>query len=41
MTDLKSPLQAILQDCGYQTWLVPLDAREAVVFEDDAVMGFG
>jgi hypothetical protein len=40
MTDLKSPLQALLQDSGYQTWLVPLDGHEIIVFEDDAVMGF-
>lgn len=40
MTDLKSPLQALLQDSGYQTWLTVVDSFEIVGFEDDAVMGF-
>jgi hypothetical protein len=40
MTELISPLQAILQDSGYQTWLTVIDGREIVGFEDDAVMGF-
>lgn len=40
MTELKSPLQALLQDAGYQTWLVSLGGREIIVLEDDAVMGF-
>lgn len=40
MTDLKPILQALLQDAGYQTWLVVLDKHEAVVFEDEATMGF-
>jgi hypothetical protein len=40
MMDLKSSLQVILQDAGYQTWLVSLDDLEAVGFEDDAAMGF-
>lgn len=40
MTDLKPMLQALLQDAGYQTWLVALDKHEAVAFEDDATMGF-
>jgi hypothetical protein len=40
MTDLKPTLQALLQDAGYQTWLVALDKYEAVAFEDDATMGF-
>jgi hypothetical protein len=40
MTDLKPTLQALLQDAGYETWLVVLDKYEAVAFEDDATMGF-
>jgi hypothetical protein len=40
MTDLKSSLQVVLQDGGYQTWLVSLDDLEAIGFEDDAAMGF-
>jgi hypothetical protein len=40
MTDLKSQLQVLLQDAGYRTWLVSIDALEAIGFEDDAVMGF-
>ena len=40
MTDLKPTLQALLEDAGYQTWLVGIDRYEAVAFEDDAAMGF-
>lgn len=40
MNDLKPTLQALLQDCGYQTWLVAIDQYEAVAFEDDSAMGF-
>jgi hypothetical protein len=40
MTDLKSSLQVVLQDAGYQTWLVSLDDLEAIGFEDDGAMGF-
>lgn len=40
MTDLKSSLQVVLQDAGYDTWLVSLDDLEAIGFEDDAAMGF-
>jgi hypothetical protein len=40
MTDLKSPVQIILQDAGYETWLSSVDGLPAVGFEDDAVMGF-
>ena len=40
MTDLKSSLQVVLQDAGYQTWLVSLDDLEAIGFEDEAAMGF-
>jgi hypothetical protein len=40
MTDLKSQLQIILQDAGYDTWLGVIDDLELVGFEDDTVMGF-
>jgi hypothetical protein len=40
MNDLRSTLQGLLQDCGYQTWLTAVDNLEIVGFEDDAVMGF-
>src|SRR5215472_16872369 len=40
MTDLKPTVQALLQDAGYETWLVALDDHEVVVFEDEATMGF-
>ena len=40
MTDLKPTLQALLQDAGYQTWLVAIEQYEIVLFEDDAAMGF-
>lgn len=40
MTDLKSPVQALLQEAGYQTWLAPAEGFAAIAFEDDAVMGF-
>jgi len=40
MTDLKSPVQSLLQQAGYQTWLASVDGFGAIAFEDDAVMGF-
>jgi len=40
MMELTSPVQVILQDAGYQTWLVPVEGYRAIGFEDDAVMGF-
>ena len=40
MTDLKSPVQIVLQDAGYETWLLSVDGLPAVGFEDSAVMGF-
>jgi len=40
MTDLKPTLQALLENAGYQTWLVALDQTEVVAFEEDAAMGF-
>jgi hypothetical protein len=40
MMDLRSPVQVVLQDAGYETWLVSVDGRRAIGFEDDAVMGF-
>ena len=41
MTDLLSTLQLVLKDGGYQCWLMPLERRTGVTFEDDAFMGFG
>lgn len=40
MTDLKSPVQIVLQDAGYETWLLSVDGLPTVGFEDSAVMGF-
>lgn len=40
MMDLKSPVQVVLQDAGYETWLLSVDGLPAVGFEDNAVMGF-
>lgn len=40
MIDPKPTLQALLQDAGYETWLVAIDRSEIVAFEDDSVMGF-
>jgi hypothetical protein len=40
MMDLKSPVQVVLQDAGYETWLLSVDGLPAVGFEDSAVMGF-
>jgi hypothetical protein len=40
MTDFTSPLQVVLQQAGYQTWMASISGIEAVCFEDDAVMGF-
>jgi hypothetical protein len=40
MTDFTSPLQVILQQAGYQTWMTSLNGIDMVNFEDDAVMGF-
>lgn len=40
MTDMTSTVNIILQEAGYETWLVPVDHLTAVCFEDDAVMGF-
>jgi hypothetical protein len=40
MTDFTSPLQVVLQEAGYQTWVVSVSGIETVCFEDDAVMGF-
>jgi len=41
MSDLKSSLQILLQEAGYDTWLASADGLEVVGFEDDVVMGFG
>jgi len=40
MTELRSSVQVILQDAGYETWLTSLNGETVIVFEDDAVMGF-
>ena len=40
MMDLSSSVQVILQDVGYDTWLLAIDDLQAIGFEDDAVMGF-
>jgi len=40
MTDLRSPVQMILQDAGYETWLSSVGGETVIIFEDDAVMGF-
>jgi hypothetical protein len=40
MTDLRSAVQIVLQGAGYQTWLASVEGLVAVVFEDEAVMGF-
>lgn len=41
MTDLLSTVQLVLKDGGYQCWLIPVDRRAGVAFEDDTLMGFG
>jgi hypothetical protein len=40
MMDLKSPTQVVLQDAGYETWLLSVGDLPAIGFEDNAVMGF-
>jgi hypothetical protein len=40
MTDLRSPVQVVLQDAGYETWLFTVDNLPTIGFEDNAVMGF-
>jgi hypothetical protein len=40
MTDITSTAQIILQEAGFETWLVGVDQHTAVCFEDDAIMGF-
>jgi hypothetical protein len=40
MTDITSTVQIVLQEAGYETWLVAVDKVTVVCFEDDAVMGF-
>lgn len=40
MMDLSSPVQVVLEDAGYQTWLLAVDGIRVIGFEDDAVMGF-
>lgn len=40
MTELRSPVQVVLQNAGYETWLSSVSDETVIVFEDDAVMGF-
>ena len=40
MTDLTSTLQIILKDAGYQSWLISVDRRTIISFEDEALIGF-
>ena len=40
MMDLGPPVQGVLQDAGYDTWLLSIEGLRAIGFEDDAVMGF-
>jgi hypothetical protein len=40
MTDLRSPVQVVLQGAGYETWLFSVEALPIIGFEDSAVMGF-
>jgi hypothetical protein len=40
MTDVTSTVQIVLQEAGYETWLVSIEELTVVCFEDDAVMGF-
>lgn len=40
MTDLRSPVQIVLQDAGYETWPSSFNGEPVIIFEDDAVMGF-
>lgn len=38
--NLKSQLQIVLQEAGYQTWLTAVNKLGTIGFEDDSVMGF-
>jgi hypothetical protein len=38
--NLKSQLQIVLQEAGYQTWLTAVNKLGAIGFEDNSVMGF-
>ena len=40
MSDLKSTVQLVLQEAGYQTWQTSFEGTSAIAFEDEAVMGF-
>jgi hypothetical protein len=40
MTDLRSPVQVVLQEAGYETWLSSVSGETVINFEDAAVMGF-
>jgi hypothetical protein len=38
--ELKSLVQVVLREAGYDTWLAPVEGMEAIAFEDEDVMGF-
>jgi hypothetical protein len=40
MSTVSSLAQIILEEAGYETWLVSLESLTAVCFEDDSAMGF-
>lgn len=40
MIDHVSVVQVVLREGGYSTWPSPLANLEAIIFEDDAVLGF-
>ena len=40
MMDLSSPVQVVLEDAGYETWLMSIEGIRSIGFEDNAVMGF-
>lgn len=40
MSDVQSMAQGVLQQAGYRTWLVAIEKRPAMCFEDESVMGF-
>ena len=40
MSDLTSALEVVLQEGGYRTSLVSVEGSLAVLFEDDALLGF-
>ncbi len=40
MTDLTSTLQIILKEAGYHSWLISVDRRTVISFEDETLIGF-